>query len=586
MTNLDDAIVSLARRIVARKRQNEPPYTLLIGAGASIESDNPSWKDVCDGLSIVLKANSQQGLSKILSGATRDSSDFYAALKQILKGKQASLGYHYLAYLIAHGFFNTVFTTNWDNFLEGALVSQIHYSEFKVLARGEITDKRIIDFLKYRSPRIKIVKLHGDLEARIFDITNKDLFKISSEIIGLLKEFFSNDLIIVGHSVNDVDIQNALSEEHGVIWYVSPEKPSRNDFIIRAMDARNCQENMIITSFDKFFIDIALQIEHIQFESRTLHYAHSSKKIIEKLEKGTNYLDIHNVKESVDQLCTLINKNKFQPDLIMYIHDPDAPGGSEVIKWLERQGKFSSIKTQELKITGRYDKLADRDSHSISPIYDNITKILLIDSITFSGRTSLLAAKRIKEAYGDVLIKMAFLVVGKPFLTKLHAGEINGFTRDDIFFVEETDRMEIFFPWGYTQSTANTIRSFQGHEKEYQVLIYKRPWGNMEVFSENNYCSVRLLNIHSGYCLSLQRHVCRDEFFIPLDDNIGLQIEGERFVIEKGDYIVIPRGVWHRIFAFKNSGRVLEIAFGLYDQINDIERRLDLYGRENKDGSY
>jgi len=89
----------------------------------------------------------------------------------------------------------------------------------------------------------------------------------------------------------------------------------------------------------------------------------------------------------------------------------------------------------------------------------------------------------------------------------------------------------------------------------------------------------------AGECLSLHRHLYRDEFFIPLDENIGVQIGDKTIVVEKGDYILIPRGVWHRFYAYKERGRVLEVALGWYDQVRDIERLEDKYGREEKDGS-
>lgn len=55
-------------------------------------------------------------------------------------------------------------------------------------------------------------------------------------------------------------------------------------------------------------------------------------------------------------------------------------------------------------------------------------------------------------------------------------------------------------------------------------------------------------------------------------------------VLEKGDYILIPRGLWHRFKASKERVRLLEIGYGVYDEDADIERRLDPYGRENKSG--
>ena len=55
--------------------------------------------------------------------------------------------------------------------------------------------------------------------------------------------------------------------------------------------------------------------------------------------------------------------------------------------------------------------------------------------------------------------------------------------------------------------------------------------------------------------------------------------------MEKGDYILIPKGIWHRTKASKERVRLLELGFGAYDQYLDIERIDDKFGRKNLDGS-
>jgi len=46
---------------------------------------------------------------------------------------------------------------------------------------------------------------------------------------------------------------------------------------------------------------------------------------------------------------------------------------------------------------------------------------------------------------------------------------------------------------------------------------------------------------------------------------------------KKGEEMFIPRNTLHRLSS-KKGGRVLEIAFGKFDE-NDIERVEDVYGR-------
>jgi hypothetical protein len=87
--------------------------------------------------------------------------------------------------------------------------------------------------------------------------------------------------------------------------------------------------------------------------------------------------------------------------------------------------------------------------------------------------------------------------------------------------------------------------------------------------------------------------------FVALDDNIGLDIcasdlasDADPFdgavksmVLEKGDYILISRGIWHRTKASMDRVRLLEVGFGVYDQQFDIERLFDDFDREHVDGA-
>ena len=173
----------------------------------------------------------------------------------------------------------------------------------------------------------------------------------------------------------------------------------------------------------------------------------------------------------------------------------------------------------------------------------------------------------------------------------------------DIIYHKTTDRHEIFFPWGVTQATSESTRELKGLDSVYPVIVSKRPWGTVEVLTRQKNCSVRILTIEADQKLSFQRHLVRDEFFISLDENIGLEIcaetldnlpdgadindikEIKSLVLEKGDYVLIPKGIWHRTKASKDRVRLLEIGYGAYDQNKDIERLDDRFGRTNLDGS-
>jgi hypothetical protein len=85
-----------------------------------------------------------------------------------------------------------------------------------------------------------------------------------------------------------------------------------------------------------------------------------------------------------------------------------------------------------------------------------------------------------------------------------------------------------------------------------------------------------------------------------LDENMVLQVcapdpediderngdpEVNSLTLEKGSCLLIPKGMWHRFRASIEPVTLLEIGFGLYDQVYDIERREDDYDRVGMDGS-
>lgn len=118
------------------------------------------------------------------------------------------------------------------------------------------------------------------------------------------------------------------------------------------------------------------------------------------------------------------------------------------------------------------------------------------------------------------------------------------------------------------------------------VSIMKRPWGMWETLALNESCTVKILTCKPGQRLSDQRHHFRDEVFGILDSHTIVELDGETLTPNPGDFVVIPCRVWHRLGCGGPLPiRVVEVAFGNYDQNNDIERRDDDYGRRlNGDG--
>ncbi len=114
-----------------------------------------------------------------------------------------------------------------------------------------------------------------------------------------------------------------------------------------------------------------------------------------------------------------------------------------------------------------------------------------------------------------------------------------------------------------------------------QPLIYTdKPWGFFEQFALNEQCTVKILHVKKGGCLSKQYHKNREELWVPLDNGLVMEIDGKTINPKKGEYITIAKGATHRLYSAK-GGRVLEICVGFFDE-QDIVRLEDKYGRISK----
>lgn len=89
---------------------------------------------------------------------------------------------------------------------------------------------------------------------------------------------------------------------------------------------------------------------------------------------------------------------------------------------------------------------------------------------------------------------------------------------------------------------------------------------------------MKVITVEAGGTLSLQRHAHRDEVWHVLDAGLRVEIDGVTHTPEPGEEFLILRGQTHRLTSLGHRGRILEIAFGTFDE-EDIERLDDAYGR-------
>lgn len=105
-----------------------------------------------------------------------------------------------------------------------------------------------------------------------------------------------------------------------------------------------------------------------------------------------------------------------------------------------------------------------------------------------------------------------------------------------------------------------------------------RPWGYFKKFCENESVTVKIIVVQPNETLSLQSHNKRMEFWRVISGDGVAEIDGQKHLLKIDDELIIPTKTKHRLMSGDSELKIIEIAFGKFDE-NDIERYEDKYGR-------
>ena len=111
-----------------------------------------------------------------------------------------------------------------------------------------------------------------------------------------------------------------------------------------------------------------------------------------------------------------------------------------------------------------------------------------------------------------------------------------------------------------------------------EISKTEKPWGSFIQYVLNQPVTVKILEIHAGEQVSYQYHQHRSELWIPLDEGACIRIEDEILRPKTMEPVFIPQGAKHQLIGEAEGYRILEIAFGHFDE-EDIVRLQDKYGR-------
>jgi len=116
-----------------------------------------------------------------------------------------------------------------------------------------------------------------------------------------------------------------------------------------------------------------------------------------------------------------------------------------------------------------------------------------------------------------------------------------------------------------------------------EITWVTRPWGDQEQYVFNAVSTVSLMIVKPSQRMSLQAHDRRDELWLMVDDGAVVWLGWDEDHLQEifpgvGDKVWIPAHCLHRLGSTGPMVRVLEVAYGDYEQA-DITRYADDYGR-------
>jgi S1-C subfamily serine protease len=236
------------RRIVG-----EAPPVLLLGAGASVDSGIGAMPDVYK----FFGCSDFDGFAKIINTYTPD--ERYRNLYQFLQTRdpsQITPGYNALASLCAAAYFDLVLTTNFDPLMDDALAAaKLWRKDYLLMINTVIRNDWLGRVLPERQPRVKILKLHGDLFHRAMAWTVKEMDSFVNDITPVLVPAITGrDVLVVGQSLRDRRIRSLVMNNARTVWFTHPSKVPdhlKRDKRIRAVIDPNCKFELLFVLLAK-----------------------------------------------------------------------------------------------------------------------------------------------------------------------------------------------------------------------------------------------------------------------------------------------------------------------------------------------
>lgn len=204
---------------------DRPRPVLLLGAGASKGAGLATMDELF--VRVGLDPKDPQVREKFCDQISRKTAaDRYELLEVYLRNVDPGAvtpGYRALADLCASKFFDLVLTANLDPLFDDALCSaKLHRRDYVLIINGVIRPERMNLLLSHSEPRLKIIKLHGDLFYRQMAWTAAEMDDYLEGIwLQLSTAVAGRDFLTVGYSLKDARIMDLVLGSGGRVWFTN-----------------------------------------------------------------------------------------------------------------------------------------------------------------------------------------------------------------------------------------------------------------------------------------------------------------------------------------------------------------------------
>lgn len=354
------SISDLIRHIKTKEESSPANYSIFLGAGASVTSGIRTGSQLIDEWATELYERFNQEKPADPATAKKyfenahpswyNSDNPYSSLfekkfdlptqrrrfvEQEVANKLPSIGYSYLVSLVDENYFNTIFTTNFDDLINEAFYV---FSNKRPIVCAHDSSIRSVSIT---SKRPKIVKLHGDY---LFDDIKSTLRETESleqntkeKFVEFCKEY---GLIVVGYSGCDRSIMDVLEFlvkqetylKNGIYWCLRPGDEVCHN--LRNLIWKDKVYPVLIDGFDELFAEI-----HRQTINKELNLNSSTKQ--SKLEMT--------IRQIVEDKYSLAKNKIISKEITAILDEDDSKDISEFIKQLSLSNESTRLGTKDFR---------------------------------------------------------------------------------------------------------------------------------------------------------------------------------------------------------------------------------------------